>query len=204
MLSCFIRRRCTHRNFFSCMHNAVGSVLLFNIARSHVLNDSPDKVVRVWCCGCSSGEEVCQCEHEHAHAALDTIHLSHASPPTIYQLCACPEIDAQLPRDVAVQMFWPEAEGAHSRTRLSPARAPPAFPPTPYHRSTRSVSCGRNYWHSTSVRMRLSKFWALMCLLLRLMRAAMPGGFPCMCAHRRCASIHTCMRVVQARLAVSM
>ena len=38
--------------------DTVGSVVLFNVARNHLLNTSSDKVVRVWSCGCSSGEEV--------------------------------------------------------------------------------------------------------------------------------------------------
>lgn len=35
----------------------LGSVVLFNVARQHLLNATSNSV-RVWCCGCSSGEEV--------------------------------------------------------------------------------------------------------------------------------------------------
>ena len=37
--------------------DVLGATVLFNVARSHVRNGTSD-TVRVWCCGCSSGEEV--------------------------------------------------------------------------------------------------------------------------------------------------
>jgi len=37
--------------------DVLGATVLFNVARSHLRNGTSD-VVRVWCCGCSSGEEV--------------------------------------------------------------------------------------------------------------------------------------------------
>jgi hypothetical protein len=62
--------------------NTVGSVVLFNVARNHLLNTSSDKVVRVWSCGCSSGEEVYSVrflweellsEHVGSHASIQIL-----------------------------------------------------------------------------------------------------------------------------------
>ena len=145
-----------------------------------MLNDSPDKVVRVWCCGCSSGEEVCQSAREHARTLRSTPYTAHAAQHTVCQRCACPEIDTQTTRDVAAETFCPVVESALRDAPLTSTRATAVayniFPHAP-HRCIPSVSCGRSYWRSTSVRMLLSKFWALMCLLLRLTRAAMPGTY---------------------------
>ena len=77
----------------------------------------------MWCCGCSSGEEVCQSAREHARTLRSTPYTAHAAQHTVCQRCACPEIDTQTTRDVAAETFCPVVESALRDAPLTSTRA---------------------------------------------------------------------------------